>query len=141
LHLSLICDFFEVSFPVLAEKRTRLISCGGSRSLVALDYRDWCNALMLNPLSPQKNIRLPRLPKWRQMATLQACILCLKIVAGAESFVVISFFLPDKSFAVLGSLSCSCGIWVANLTGLHYLRKISGAVLLNTCGSTWGKIF
>jgi hypothetical protein len=69
---------FEVSFPTLAGKRTRLISCGGSRSLVALDCRDWCNTLMLNPLSPQKYICLSRLPKWSQMATLQACILCLE---------------------------------------------------------------
>jgi hypothetical protein len=30
---------------------------------------------MLNPLSPRKHIRLPRLLKWSQMATLQACIL------------------------------------------------------------------
>jgi hypothetical protein len=26
-------------------------------------------------------------------------------------------------------------------TGLHFLRKISGAVLLNTCRSTRGRIF
>jgi hypothetical protein len=68
----------------LAGKRTRLIGCGGSRSLVTLDCRDWCNALMLNPLSPQKHIWLPRLPKWSQMATLEACILCLETATGAE---------------------------------------------------------
>jgi hypothetical protein len=59
---------------------------------------------MLNPLSPQKHIRLPRLPKWIQMSTLQACILCLETVAGAKSFVGIIFFWPVKSFAALGSL-------------------------------------
>jgi hypothetical protein len=61
---------FEVSFPALAGKRTKLIGCGGSGSLVALDCRDWCNTLMLNLLSPRKHICLPRLPKWSQMATL-----------------------------------------------------------------------
>jgi hypothetical protein len=64
---------------------------------------------MLNPLSPQKHIRLPQLPKWSQMATLQACILCLETTASAESFVVITFFWPEKSFAVLGALPIS--IW------------------------------
>jgi hypothetical protein len=64
---------------------------------------------MLNPLSPQKHIRLPQLPKWSQMATLQACILCLETTPSAESFVVITFFWPEKSFAVLGALPIS--IW------------------------------
>jgi hypothetical protein len=50
---------FEVSFPALAGKRTKLIGCGGSGSLVALGCRDWCNTLMLNPFSPRKHIRLP----------------------------------------------------------------------------------
>jgi hypothetical protein len=95
---------FEVSFPALPGKRTRLIGCGGSGSLVALDCRDWSNALMLNPLTPRKHIRLPRLPKWSQMATLQACILCLEIATSAKSFVVITFFWSDKSFAMLESL-------------------------------------
>jgi hypothetical protein len=36
------------------------------------------------------------------MATLQACIFCLEIVAGA--FVVITFFWSEKSFTALGSL-------------------------------------
>jgi hypothetical protein len=62
---------------------------------------------MLNPLSPQKHIRLPQLPKWSQMATLQACILCLEIATGAKSFVVITFFWLEKSFAVLESLPIS----------------------------------
>jgi hypothetical protein len=44
-------------------ERTRLIGCSRSGSLVTIDCRDWCNALMLNPLSPRKHIRLPRLPK------------------------------------------------------------------------------
>jgi hypothetical protein len=98
---------FEVSFPALAGKRTRLIGCGGYGSLVALDCRDWCNALMLNPLSPWKRICLPQLPKWSQMATLQACILCLEIATGAESFVVITFFWLVKYFAALESLPVS----------------------------------
>jgi hypothetical protein len=132
---------FEVSFPALAEKRTTLIGCRGSGSLVALDCIDWCNELMMNSLSPRKHIRLPQLPKWSQMATLQACILCLETTAGAESFVLITFFWLEKSFAALGSLPFLFGIWVANPTRLHYLRKISGAVLLNTCKSTWGMIF
>jgi hypothetical protein len=102
-------QLFEVSFPGLAGERTRLISCGRSRSLVALDCRDWCNTLMLNPLSPRKHIRLPQLPKWSQMDTLQACILCLEATADAESFVVITFFWQEKSFAALGSLHVS--IW------------------------------
>jgi hypothetical protein len=100
---------FEVSFPALAGKRTRLIGCGVFGSLVALDCRDWSNALMLNRLSPRKHIRLPQLPKWSQMATLQACILCLETTAGAESFLVITFFWLEKCFAVLGSLPVS--IW------------------------------
>jgi hypothetical protein len=66
---------FDVSFPALAGKRTKLIGCGRSGSLVTLDCRYWCNTLMLNPLSPRKHIRLPRLLKWSPMATLQACIL------------------------------------------------------------------
>jgi hypothetical protein len=97
-------QLFEASFLALARKRTRLIGCGGYGSLVALDCRDWCNALILNPLSPQKHILLPRLPKWIQMVTLQACILCLEIVACAESFVVITFFWQEKSFAMIGSM-------------------------------------
>jgi hypothetical protein len=76
-------------------ERTRLIGCGGSGSLVALDCKDWCNTLMLNPLSPQKHIRLPRHPKWSQMATLQACILCPETATGVESFVVITFFARE----------------------------------------------
>jgi hypothetical protein len=71
------------------------------------DARDSCNALMLNPLSPLKHIRLPRLPKSSQIATLQAYIMCLETTTGAEPFVVITFFWPEKSFAVLGSLSVS----------------------------------
>jgi hypothetical protein len=59
---------------------------------------------MLNPLSPQKHIRLPRITKWSQMATLQACILCLETAASEESFVVITFFWPEKYFVALGSL-------------------------------------
>jgi hypothetical protein len=100
---------FEVSFPALAEKRTTLIGCRGSGSLVALDCIDWCNELMMNSLSPRKHIRLPQLPKWSQMATLQACILCLETTAGAESFVLITFFWLEKSFAALGSLPVS--VW------------------------------
>jgi hypothetical protein len=98
---------FEVSFPALAGKRTRLIGCSGLGSLVALDCRDWCNTLMSNPLSPQKHIRLPTLLKWSQMATLQACILCLEIATGAESFIMTTFFWPEKSFAALESLPIS----------------------------------
>jgi hypothetical protein len=127
---------FEVSFPALAGKRTRLIGCGRSGSLVALDCRDWYNVLMLNPLSPRKRIHLPRLRKWSQMATLQACILFLETTSGPESFVMISFFWLEKSFATLGSLPFPFGIWVANPTGIHYLQKISGLVLLNTCRPT-----
>jgi hypothetical protein len=55
---------FEVSFPALAWKKTRLIGCGGFGIQVALDCRYWCNTLLLNPLSPQEHIRLPLLPKW-----------------------------------------------------------------------------
>jgi hypothetical protein len=62
---------FEVFFPSLAGKWTRLIGCGRFGSLVTLDCKDWCNTLMLNPFSPRKHIRLPRLPKWSRMATLQ----------------------------------------------------------------------
>jgi hypothetical protein len=47
---------------------------------------------LLNPLSPQKNIRLPRLPNWSHMATLQACILFLETTTGAKSFVMITLF-------------------------------------------------
>jgi hypothetical protein len=97
-------QIFEVSISALAHKRTKLIGCGGSGSLVALDCRDWCNALMMNPLSPRKHIRFPRLLKWSQMATLQACILCLEIATGAKSFVVITFFWLEKPFAALESL-------------------------------------
>jgi hypothetical protein len=75
------------------------------------------------------------------MATLQACILCPETVTGAESFVVITFFGHRNLLLCLGHCLFPCGIWVANLTGLHILRKISCAVLLNTCGYTWGKIF
>jgi hypothetical protein len=74
---------FEVSFPALAGKRTRLIGCGRSGSLGALDCRDCCNALMLNPLSPRKHIRLPQLSKWSEITTPQACILCLQTATGA----------------------------------------------------------
>ena len=94
---------FEVSFPALAEKRTSLIGCGESGCLVALDSRD-STTVMLNPLSPREHICLPRLPKWSQMARLEACILCLETTTGAESFVVITFFWPMKLFAALGSL-------------------------------------
>jgi hypothetical protein len=96
---------FEVSFHALAGKRTRLIGCGGSGCLVTLDTRDWSSALMLNPLSPREHILLPRLPKWCEMASLEACILYLETITGAESFLVITFFWPVKSFAVLGSLT------------------------------------
>jgi hypothetical protein len=61
---------------------------------------------MLNPLSPRKHIRLPRLPKWSQIATLQASILSLETATSAESFVVITFF-PEKTFAALESLPVS----------------------------------
>jgi hypothetical protein len=83
---------FEVSIPALVGERTRLIGCGGFGSLVALDCRDWCNALMLKLVSLRKHIRLPRIPKWSQMATPQTFILCLETTAGEESFVVITFF-------------------------------------------------
>ena len=83
---------------------TSLIGCGESGRLVALDTKDWSTTLMLNPLSPREHIRLPRLPKWSHMASLEACILCLETAAGAESFVVITFFWPVKSFEALGSL-------------------------------------
>jgi hypothetical protein len=41
------------------------------------------------------------------MDTLQACILCLEIATGAESFVVITFFWLEKSYATLESLPVS----------------------------------
>jgi hypothetical protein len=124
----------------MARKRTRLIGCSGSGSLFALDCNDWCNTLMLNPLSPRKHILLPRLPKWSQMASLQACILCLQITTGAESFVMITFVWTEKSFVALDSLPVS--MWhLGSQFDWTTLRKISGAVLLNTCGSTWGGIF
>jgi hypothetical protein len=69
---------FEVSFPALAEKRTRLIGCGGFGSLVALDCRDWCNELMLNSLYPRKHVRLPQLPKWSQMVVSELVSCALK---------------------------------------------------------------
>jgi hypothetical protein len=41
------------------------------------------------------------------MDALQACILSLETAFGAKSFVVITFFWPEKSFAVLESLPVS----------------------------------
>jgi hypothetical protein len=70
------------------------------------------------------------------MATLQACILCLETTVGVESFVIITSFWPEKSFAALGSLPIS--MWHL---GRQFDWTISGVVLLNTSGSTWGKIF
>jgi hypothetical protein len=73
---------FEVSFHALAGKKTRLIGCGGSGSLVTLDCRDWCNALMLNPLSPRKHIRLLDLQngaKW-PLSKLVSCALKQQLV-------------------------------------------------------------
>jgi hypothetical protein len=94
----------EVFFTALARKRTRLIGCGGSRCLVALDNTNWSTTLMLNPLTSREHILLPRLLKWSHMASLQACILCLETLARTESFLVIIFFWLVKSFEGLGSL-------------------------------------
>lgn len=110
-----------------------------SGHLVALDRRD-STALMINPLSPWEHILLSWLPKLIHTASLESCILC-ETPAGAESFLVITFLWQVKYFAELGSLLVymwnlgSQSNWTTNL------QKISGAVLLNTCRSTWSMIF
>uniref|UniRef100_K3YDA5 DUF295 domain-containing protein n=1 Tax=Setaria italica TaxID=4555 RepID=K3YDA5_SETIT len=95
---------FEVSFPALAGKRHRLIGCGGSGCLVAVDDRDESIVFLLNPLSHQEHIILPRLLAWCRMGSLDACILGLETPTSAESFLVLTNLWPLKSTPALGSL-------------------------------------